>query len=120
MIVFKLERERPAYATHGSTLYYIKERFLRSYDFSSQRDAALINLRRPTLTAGAVLPAHQARSAVLPGGLRCAFAMQQAQLAVVPCKCTFCSACTHHAHRSCRPPLFVMIALCVEWPSNTS
>lgn len=24
MIVFKLERERPAYATHGTTLYYVK------------------------------------------------------------------------------------------------
>ena len=24
MIVFKLERERPAFATHGSQLYYIK------------------------------------------------------------------------------------------------
>ncbi|KAK9804455.1 hypothetical protein WJX73_003595 [Symbiochloris irregularis] len=56
MIVFKLERERPAYATHASTLYYIKERFLRSYDFSSQRDAALINLRRPTITTGTTVP----------------------------------------------------------------
>ena len=26
MIVFKLERERPAFATHGSQLYYIKAR----------------------------------------------------------------------------------------------
>ena len=26
MIVFKLERERPAYATHGGILYYIKDR----------------------------------------------------------------------------------------------
>jgi coatomer protein complex subunit alpha (xenin) len=26
MIVFKLERERPAFATHGTQLYYIKER----------------------------------------------------------------------------------------------
>jgi hypothetical protein len=24
MIVFKLERERPAFATHGNQLYYIK------------------------------------------------------------------------------------------------
>ena len=27
MIVFKLERERPAYATHGGILYYIKDRW---------------------------------------------------------------------------------------------
>ena len=53
MIVFKLERERPAYATHGGTLYYIKDRFLHSYDFASQRDQPLLNLRRPSsLTTG--------------------------------------------------------------------
>ena len=53
MIVFKLERERPAYATHGGTLYYIKDRFLRSYDFASQRDQPLVNLRRAAaITSG--------------------------------------------------------------------
>lgn len=55
MIVFKLERERPAYATHGGTLYYVKERFLRAYDYQSQRDNPLISIRRST-TAGAPLP----------------------------------------------------------------
>ena len=28
MIVFKLERERPAYAVHANTLYYVKERYI--------------------------------------------------------------------------------------------
>lgn len=46
MIVFKLERERPAYAVHGATLYYIKDRQLRSYDFATQRDNPLSALRR--------------------------------------------------------------------------
>ncbi|KAL4859696.1 Coatomer subunit alpha-3 [Chlorella vulgaris] len=46
MIVFKLERERPAFATHGSQLYYIKERYIRVYDFSTQRDSALVAIRR--------------------------------------------------------------------------
>jgi hypothetical protein len=46
MIVFKLERERPAYTTHGSTLYYIKDRYLRTYDFTNQRDNPLISIRR--------------------------------------------------------------------------
>ena len=50
MIVFKLERERPAYATHGTTLYYVKDRHLRSYDFTNQRDTALITIRRPGST----------------------------------------------------------------------
>lgn len=48
MLVFKLERERPAYAVHGEVLYYVKERFLRTYDFSSQRDNPLVTLRRVT------------------------------------------------------------------------
>lgn len=34
MIVFKLERERPAYAIHGSTLYYVKDRYLRTHDLA--------------------------------------------------------------------------------------
>ena len=50
MIVFKLERERPAYATHGTMLYYVKDRHLRSYDFTNQRDTALITIRRPGIT----------------------------------------------------------------------
>lgn len=47
MIVFKLERERPAYATSGGVLYYVKDRYLRSYDYSSQRDTPLITVRAP-------------------------------------------------------------------------
>ena len=46
MIVFKLERERPACATHAGSLYYVKDRHLRCYDFASQRDTALITIRR--------------------------------------------------------------------------
>ena len=47
MIVFKLERERPAYATNGGTLYYVKDRYLRTYDYASARDNPLISIRRP-------------------------------------------------------------------------
>jgi hypothetical protein len=28
MVVFKLERERPANAVHGNLLYYVKERYV--------------------------------------------------------------------------------------------
>ena len=31
MIIFKLERERPACAVHQNVLYYVKERYLRKY-----------------------------------------------------------------------------------------
>ncbi|KAI4367271.1 hypothetical protein MLD38_023028 [Melastoma candidum] len=50
MIVFKLERERPAFAVSGDSLFYIKERFLRFYEFSSQRDTQVIPIRRPGST----------------------------------------------------------------------
>ncbi|KAJ7296704.1 hypothetical protein O6H91_Y105600 [Diphasiastrum complanatum] len=50
MIVFKLERERPAYAVFGGTLYYVKERFLRTYDFASAKDNQLISIRRAGAT----------------------------------------------------------------------
>merc|ERR1719199_1434046 len=53
MIVFKLERERPAYHTHGGLLYYVKDRYLRTYDFAKQRDNPLISIRRPGATGSA-------------------------------------------------------------------
>lgn len=56
MIVFKLERERPAFAVSGDSLFYVKDRFLRFYEFSTQRDTQVIPIRRPgatTLNQGA-------------------------------------------------------------------
>ncbi|CAI5484716.1 unnamed protein product [Closterium sp. Yama58-4] len=50
MIVFKLERERPAYAVHGNILYYVKDRYIRTYEFGSGRDNPLISIRRPGTT----------------------------------------------------------------------
>lgn len=52
MIVFKLERERPAYAVHGNMLYYVKDRFLRQLDFNSSKDTAVMQLRRWALCVG--------------------------------------------------------------------
>jgi len=46
MIVFKLERERPAYTSHQGNLFYVKDRYLRCYDFQSQRDNPLVSIRR--------------------------------------------------------------------------
>jgi coatomer protein complex subunit alpha (xenin) len=40
-----LERERPAYALHGNVLYYVKDRFLRKLDFTTQKDKAVMQLR---------------------------------------------------------------------------
>lgn len=45
MVVFKLERERPAYTVHGNVLYYVKDRFLRKLDFSTTKDTVVMQLR---------------------------------------------------------------------------
>ena len=45
MIIFKLERERPAYAVHNNVLYYVKERYLRKLDFGTSKDNAVMQLR---------------------------------------------------------------------------
>ncbi|PNY09984.1 coatomer subunit alpha-1-like protein [Trifolium pratense] len=47
MIVFKLERERPAFVVSGDSLYYTKDRFLCFYEFSTQRDVQVLPFRRP-------------------------------------------------------------------------
>eukprot|EP00753_Platysulcus_tardus_P003441 PLAT12454.9.p1 GENE.PLAT12454.9~~PLAT12454.9.p1 ORF type:complete len:1289 (-),score=800.57 PLAT12454.9:76-3744(-) len=46
MIVFKLERERPAAATWEDTLFYVRDKYLRMYTYSSNRDVPIISLRR--------------------------------------------------------------------------
>jgi len=45
MIVFKLERERPAMAVHSNLLYYVKDRFVRKLDMLNAKDSAVIQLR---------------------------------------------------------------------------
>ncbi|XP_065039199.1 coatomer subunit alpha-3 [Musa acuminata AAA Group] len=47
MIVFKLERERPAFSVSGDTLFYVKDRFLRLYEFSTQKDNQVVPIRKP-------------------------------------------------------------------------
>ncbi|KAL3514715.1 hypothetical protein ACH5RR_027432 [Cinchona calisaya] len=47
MIVFKLERERPAFSVSGDSLLYLKDRFLRVFEYSTQKDIQLIPIRRP-------------------------------------------------------------------------
>jgi len=48
MIVFKLERERPAYAVHQNTLYYIKDRYLRMFEFATSKDIPVMQFRKGT------------------------------------------------------------------------
>lgn len=48
MVIFKLERERPAYASHNNeAVFFIKDKFVRTYDFASGRDVPVLSVRRP-------------------------------------------------------------------------
>jgi len=58
LIVFKLERERPAFALHGSKLFYVKDRYVRLYDLASRRSAPLLALRRASGSPLNAAPRH--------------------------------------------------------------
>ncbi|GJZ95208.1 coatomer subunit alpha-2-like protein [Tanacetum coccineum] len=51
MIVFKLERERPAYFVSGDSMFYVKDRFLKFYDFSTQKETQVMPIGRPGSTS---------------------------------------------------------------------
>ncbi|THH21133.1 hypothetical protein EW146_g328 [Bondarzewia mesenterica] len=46
LIVFKLERERPAFAIHGDMVYYVRDKFVRSYDINTGADIGLLSVRK--------------------------------------------------------------------------
>ena len=46
LIVFKLERERPAYAVHQNNLFYIKDKYLRVFDFANSSDTSVLSVRK--------------------------------------------------------------------------
>uniref|UniRef100_A0A914ZVK8 Coatomer subunit alpha n=1 Tax=Parascaris univalens TaxID=6257 RepID=A0A914ZVK8_PARUN len=50
MIVFKIERERPASCVHDNLVFYVKDRQLRRLDIANNKDVALIQLRGNKLT----------------------------------------------------------------------
>uniref|UniRef100_UPI00358FCA42 coatomer subunit alpha isoform X1 n=1 Tax=Myxine glutinosa TaxID=7769 RepID=UPI00358FCA42 len=65
MVVFKLERERPAYAVYGHTLLYAKERLLRRLDFNTMKDAPVLQLRGGSKFPAFSLSFNPAENAVL-------------------------------------------------------
>lgn len=46
MIVFKLERERPAFTVYQDQLYYIRDKYVRQHDFNTQADNGLLSVRK--------------------------------------------------------------------------
>ncbi|KAK2718006.1 hypothetical protein QYM36_006703 [Artemia franciscana] len=45
MLIFKLEKERPAYTVHGDLLYYIKDNLLRRLDFTTRKDVGIMQVK---------------------------------------------------------------------------
>ncbi len=45
VVVFKLERERPAFTVHSNGVYYVKEHYLRRLDLATSKDAPVVQLR---------------------------------------------------------------------------
>jgi coatomer protein complex subunit alpha (xenin) len=46
LMVFKLERERPAYAIHQDALYYVKDRFVRRLQIGTTKDIPIMQIRK--------------------------------------------------------------------------
>ncbi|KIJ32143.1 hypothetical protein M422DRAFT_266074 [Sphaerobolus stellatus SS14] len=46
LIVFKLERERPAFALHLDNLYYIRDKYVRQYDLNTGADVGVLSVRK--------------------------------------------------------------------------
>ncbi len=46
LIVFKLERERPAYSVHNQSLYYVRDKLVRHLDFTTGADQPLLSVKK--------------------------------------------------------------------------
>ena len=46
MIVFKLERERPAYQIHQNQVFYIKDKIIHIHDLNSDADQEVLSIRK--------------------------------------------------------------------------
>jgi len=46
LIVFKLDRERPAFSLHGNTLFYIRDKYVRVHDLSTGSDVSVISVKK--------------------------------------------------------------------------
>ena len=65
MVIFKLERERPAYSVYSNFLFYVKEKSLRRLDFTTSKDIAVMTLRNPNRTPFYSMSYNPAENAVL-------------------------------------------------------
>ncbi len=55
MIVFKLERERPAYTVNlNESLFYVKDKYVRTCEFASSRDIPILSIRSKSSSNGKI------------------------------------------------------------------
>ncbi|XP_065175789.1 coatomer subunit alpha-like [Sycon ciliatum] len=54
MVVFKLERERPAYAVMGNSLFYVKDKQIRHCELGTSKDAVALTMRH----VSSIRPCH--------------------------------------------------------------
>lgn len=54
MIVFKLERERPAYTPLGNGVLFLKDRYVRMYEYGSGKETPLMSIRRGSSSGSSV------------------------------------------------------------------
>lgn len=65
MVIFKLERERPAYAIYSNYLFYVKDKQLRRLDFSTSKDVAVMAMKGSPKTPYYSMSYNPAENAVL-------------------------------------------------------
>lgn len=65
MVVFKLDRERPAFCAHQSILFYVKDRAMHQLDFSSSKDDILMTLKSSPRSAPYTCSFNSAERAML-------------------------------------------------------
>lgn len=52
MLVFKLERERPAFVPISNGVMFVKDRYVRAYEYATGKDTALMSIRRSGNSSG--------------------------------------------------------------------
>ena len=67
MMVFKLERERPAYvaASNSNSLFYVKDKYVRIYEFGSKHDVPSLVIKKGTYGAPKSLFYNAAENIIL-------------------------------------------------------
>lgn len=65
MMIFKIERERPAFTVHQNLMFYVKDRQLRRLDFTTTKDVPLIQLRAMKASPAYSMEYNPAEHAVL-------------------------------------------------------